>query len=520
MRREDVWAVLEATPRWDLIIVGGGITGAGLFLEATRLGLRVVLFEQRDFAWGTSSRSGKMVHGGLRYLRQGDVRLTWESAREREVLLREAPGLVEPLGFLLPVYSRGERSVLGIGLTLYDLFVRRRHHRYLDADAFTWLAPHVRREGLRGGFCYREAVTDDARLVLRLLADGQRLGGWALNYARVVDLLRDRAGRVVGVAVEDAETGRQVEVRGRVVANATGAWADRLRERVRGTPRLRPLRGVHLIFPAWRFPLAQAIGFFHPVDRRPLYALPWSGATLVGTTDVDHRDDLDTEPAPTPAEVDYLLTALRHTFPHLDLAEGDVVATFAGVRPVIAHGKADPSREPREHAVWFENGLLTVTGGKLTTFRVLAHDALRSVRRVLDVRVPVRRLSLLATAEAAPPEAVEPAAWRRLRGRYGPRAGDLVAEAPEGALQPIEGTPYLWAEIAWALRHDMVVHLDDLLLRRVRVGLLLPDGGLALLPRLKPWCQTWLGWDDNRWEAEVQRYRQTLQRGYRWPRRA
>lgn len=506
--RAQAWNALGGL--WDLVVIGGGITGAGVFREATRLGLRAVLLEGRDFAWGTSSRSGKLVHGGLRYLRQGQFDLTWHATREREELLRSAPGLIRDLGFLFPVYRRWERFLLGLGLTIYDLMTLSWHHRYLDAETFHPLSPHMRGEGLLGGFCYREAETDDARLVLRLIQDGVRDGGLALNYAHVEGLLRARDGTVAGVAVQDGVTGRTAEVKARAVVNATGFWADRLRAQVGGRPRLRPLRGGHLVFPAWRFPLAQAVGFWHPSDGRPLYALPWQGITLVGTTDVDHDQDPDAEPRITPAEVDYLLTALRHQFPDLDLAESDVLSTFAGVRPVVGMGRREPSREPREHVVWVEEGLVTVTGGKLTTFRLLAHDALHALATHLGAVMPGSRLHpcppLLEPVNAEQPADLAPDVWRRLLGYYGAEATAVVAAAAAGELTPIPGTPFLWAEVRWAAAREAVVHLDDLLLRRVRLGLMAPEGGLHLLDRVRPLVQPGLGWDDTRWEVEVQRY--------------
>ncbi len=518
MNREVTWAHVLSRPLWDVVIVGGGITGAGIFRETTQLGLRSVLLEQNDFSWGASSRSGKLVHGGLRYLRQGDIRLTWESAREREKLLRRMPGLVKPVGFLLPVYTPLERVMLGLGLTAYDACVKQRRHHYLPAEEFVWLAPSIRQEGLRGGFRYQEACTDDARLVLRLIREGQRAGGEVLNYASVLALLRCRNGRVKGVVVQDAVSGKTASIQAHVVVNATGAWADRLRGELGKSPRMRPLRGTHLLFPQWRFPLAQAIGFFHPKDGRPLYALPWNNATLVGTTDVDHAAGLDEEPRPTLPEVEYLLTALRHMFPVLELGREDILATFAGVRPVVSHGKANPSRESREHVVWSEEGLVTVTGGKLTTFRLLAQAAMHALRPFLTASAPPEH-GLEPPAAAPWPSDIDEwvGRWERdwLVGRYGAEATIMVSKIPSNVWGHIGNTPYLWGEVLWALQQEMVVHLDDLLLRRVRAGMLLPDGGLSLLPRLRPWCRQWLGWDLSRWEEEVKRYRHILQTVYR-----
>lgn len=533
--RERQWAELDGSS-WDLVVIGGGIVGAGVLREAARLGLRALLLEQRDFGWGTSSRSGRLVHGGLRYLKQGQVSLTWESVRERERLLKDGPGLIEPLAFFLPVYrgSHPGRVIYGFGLELYDRLGGLHAHRYLDRQAFALAVPHIRQEDLQGGFIFRDAQTDDARLVFRVIREAVRHGGTALNYSRVEELIRDGQGRVSGVVVRDVAgesleggngaggaRGRIARVRARAVVNATGAWADRLREQVGGRKRLRPLRGSHLIFPGWRLPLPAAVSLIHPQDGRPLYAFPWEGVTLVGTTDVDHDGDLDQDAAISPQEAAYLMAAVQAAFPRLHLTFADVLASYSGVRPVVGTGKADPSKESREHVLWLEEGLLTVTGGKLTTFRVMALQVLRRLRSLLPQIPPAdSRAPALDPLPARPiklpgwPGMDGEAATLRLAGRYGAEAPALVAEAQAGELVPIEGTPCLWAEVRWAAGHEAVVHLDDLLLRRVRLGLLVEQGAQPLLERLRPLIQPALGWDDRRWAAEVERYQDLWRRAY------
>lgn len=514
--RNEVWERL-AEP-WDLVIVGGGITGAGLLHEAARLGFRAVLLEQRDFAWGTSSRSGKMVHGGLRYLRQGQVRTTWLSVKERERLLRALPGLIRPLGFLWPLYAGDPigRLAAAFGLWIYDAFAGRRAHRYLKPDALRVYVPRLNPEGLRGGYRYLDAVTDDARLVLREIGAAVGRGALALNYARVEGVRQTRTGAVEGVLVRDVLTGREAEVRARAVVNATGAWADRLRGQLGRPPRLRLLRGSHLVLPGWRLPLAQGVILLHPQDHRPLYVLPWEGMVLVGTTDVDHAEDLDAEPRIHPEEFAYLLTALRRAFPDLDLSERDVVATFAGVRAVVGTGRQPPSREPRDHVVWDE-GILTVTGGKLTTFRAMARDALRALRRRLPAPAhPPAPEELESVPE--PPADLDPAVAVRLVGRYGPGILSRWADIPPEDRERIPGTEILWAEVRWAARLEGVVHLDDLLLRRTRLGLCLPEGGLPFLRRHRARLQAMLGWEDTRWAQEVARYRRIWETSYQPPR--
>lgn len=553
--REEAWRA--AAGPWDLVVVGGGITGAGILHEAARLGLRALLVEQRDFAWGTSSRSSKLVHGGLRYLKTGQVGLTRASVQGREQLLAEGPGLIDPLGFLLAQYEGdgAGRLVYGAGLTVYDLLAMQWSHRYTSPQEFQMLAPYISPTGLRGGFQYSDAQTDDARLVLRLIREavagelaaadeGQPVAEpgavLALNYARAEALLRDEAGDLIGVRLRDAAGERTAEARARVVINATGAWADHLRGQVGAESRIRPLRGSHLIFPAWRFPVAQAVSFMHPMDGRPVFAFPWEGVTLVGTTDVDCPPPLASDPCITADEVAYLMAAVTAQFPALDLSLDDVTATFAGIRPVIGSGKADPSDESRDHVIWQENGLLTVTGGKLTTFRQIARQALEQVCPRLGEGSEMVQQQLTRLHDDAPvflpprpldevvPDAgaamslghLSEEARRRLLGRYGNEAAGLVAAAQPGELAAIPGTPALWAELRWSARAEGVAHLDDLLLRRVRLGLLLPHGGADQLPRIRAICQPELGWDDARWEAEEAAYRALIAAAYGLPDRA
>ena len=505
-RRDAHWD--QVAGQWDVLVIGGGITGAGIFREAVRAGLRTLLVEQRDFAWGASGRSSSLVHGGLRYLFKGQLGVTRNAVRGREELLATQPGLVEPIGYLAPDYGRGRtnaawRVAMHVALSLYDRFAGRRRWKYYSADEFRMLAPGIDPHGLRGGFGWSDAQTDDARLVYRVIQDGLAQGGVALNYARADALLRD-GGRVVGAVLHDVAQDRTQEVRARIVINATGAWADRLRGAAGAPEAIRPLRGSHLIFPGWRVPVAQAIAFYHPADGRPISIVPWEGSTRVGTTDLDHDQPLDGEPRISPAEVAYLMAAVTSLFPDLDLGLADVVSTYAGVRPVIGTGKADPSSEARDYAVWEEGGLVTVTGGKLTTFPQAARDTLALIRRRLPDQAP---------AGAPPPDQASPvlhapaASHPRLVGRYGALAPALLAAAHAGEREPIAGTATTWAEVRWAARHEMVVHLDDLLLRRTRLGNLLPQGGEALFPTIGAICRQELGWDAARWEAEAAAYR-------------
>jgi glycerol-3-phosphate dehydrogenase len=534
--RDEAWQALVRGP-WDILVVGGGITGAGIARRAAQAGLRTALVERRDFAWGTSSRSSKLVHGGLRYLAHGQMGVVRDSVAGREALLGAAPGLVEELGFLMPTFrgvSPG-RWMLTAGLWAYDVLAGRRTHRHLSRARMLELVPAIRAEGLTGGFRYGDATTDDARLVLRVLADARAAGAVMLSYAPADRCLRDGSGRVAGVALRDDGpngAGRTAEVTARVVVNATGAAADRLRGDVGKPPRIRPLRGSHLFFPARILPLAQPVGSGHPADRRPVFAYPWDAVTIVGTTDVDEAGDQAHEPRISAAEAAYLEDWLAFEFPSLGLKAELAVASMAGVRPVIGTGKADPSAESREHVVWEEDGLVTVTGGKLTTFDAIARDALHRIGPRLggagkraggalrDGPAPVRKAGPLDVI-VVPPDVIgqnlEEAAMRRLVGRHGRETGQAIVAAGSGETAPIEGTRDRWLDIRWAARSEAVVHLDDLLLRRVRLGLQLPEGGAAVLGRVRSIAQPELGWDDSRWAAEEAAYQRLWATAYAPP---
>jgi glycerol-3-phosphate dehydrogenase len=562
----DMQITQERQAKWDalsqpyeVLVIGGGIVGAGILRAAAQTGLRALLVEAHDFASGTSSRSSKMVHGGLRYLSSGRLKLTLESVRERQRLLSQGGGLVSPLEILLISY-RGDRPpgwVFNLGLMVYDTLALKWAHESKSALEIEALCPQVQQQRLASGFRFYDAQTDDARLVLRVLEEGLLAGGAALNYARVEGLLRTRNGRVVGAQVRDMLSGQTAEVCASVVINATGAWADELRAHVGRTPRLRRLRGSHLFFPHAKFPIRQSVSFLHPADRRPVFAFPWEGVTLVGTTDVDLSADMQTDPRISPGEMAYLMQAVDAVFDCLELTPADVLSTLSGVRSVLDTGKADPSQEARDEVLWNEDGLVTITGGKLTMYCRMAQDTMRFIRPLISSSPPpsgegremkfrqgegafpprppgegsetkfrrgegksCRALDLLdeaAFTALAQDYALPPALQLRLLGRYGLHAADLLRHAQPEELQPVGSSPTLWAELRWAAGHESVVHLDDLLLRRTRLGLLLPEGARAQLPLIRRLCQPELGWDDITWETEEAAYVQLWQRAYSPP---
>ncbi len=514
--RDEIWSRLDQ--KWDLIVVGGGITGAGILGEAVRHGKKVLLLEAQDFSSGTSSRSTKLVHGGLRYLRQGQFLVTRKSVRERERLMDEGVGLINPLGFSLTKFPGDQmpKWMYGVGLAMYDALAWKWAHERQSRDEIIARVPPLAGSDVQGGYRYFDAQTDDSRLVLRVLREAVRQGGTAINYARAEKLLRTADGTVKGVVVRDVAPGasRTAEVQAKVVINATGAWADDLRGELGQPKRLRKIRGSHLTFRADRLPLPEAVSLLHPRDHRAVFAIPWEGVSIFGTTDVDHGS-LDEEPAISQAETEYLLEAVQRAFPGAEITERDIISTWSGVRPVIDTGKADPSKESREHAIWKEDGLLTITGGKLTTFAVMARDALGEAEEELGELGERTRVLAANPEEIAWPSSLSEADRVRLLGRFGPEIGAIVADAKE--CRHIDGSIALWSELRHAAREEGCVTLSDLLLRRVRLGLLLPNGGLDHVAEIRRIAQPELGWDDARWEREEASYRTTWRKAYGLP---
>jgi glycerol-3-phosphate dehydrogenase len=498
---------------WDMIVIGGGITGAGILREAARLGLKALLVERRDFAAGTSSHSSKLIHGGLRYFVQGQIRMMWESVQARQHLLRDGPPLVSSIGYVHTIYQ-GDRItpfIFETGIRAYALLHGHlKVHRRMDPSAIGLYVPGFSQKGLRAIFTFDESQTDDARLVLRVLREATDRGAVALNYTSASGLLRDERGHVNGILAQDPEDPEPVSLQARVVVNATGAWADSLRRQIDAPAHIRPMRGSHLVIPGWRLRLGQITSFFHPENGRPVYCVPWKGVVLVGTTDVDQEMlGEGQEPHPSAEEIHFLLRGLQARFPTLDLSWRDIQAVFAGLRPVADVRTSDPTKASREHMILYESGLLTVAGGKLTTFHTMALAAFEKLREHLP-QLPKSRVDSSALdplpdlPRDLPLDSHLALDWL---SRYGENSLDfLCAASPlERAHLHHEHSASL-ADFRWVARQEAVRHLDDLLLRRTRLGLTAPSGGAAFLPRLRPILQEELNWTDSQWDGEVARY--------------
>ncbi len=509
--------------RYDMVVVGGGITGAGIFLRAAAMGLSVLLLEQNDFAWGTSSRSSKMVHGGLRYLKEGKLLMTRDSVKERQRLLTIFPGLVEPLEFIMPVYKGHgpSKPLMGLGLSLYSIMALEKQHKGLNRAQTEATVPFINTRNLTGGFIFGDAQVDDARLVLRIISQGLDLGGAARNYTRVCAVNRDNRNRVAGVTAQDTDTGKTMEISAPVVINATGAFAEELHPSPEKGLHIRPLRGSHLIFPDQSIPGNRVVSFVHPRDKRPVFIFPWEGCAVLGTTDVDHGHGLNTEPVIQREEAAYLLEGAAFAMPGLNLDPKTCIASMAGVRPVLSHGGTNASKESREHVVWEDQGLVTVTGGKLTTFNLLARDAIKAAKNYLPAGSkmvdPLAGPGITPKVSTSAPSApsLSSADRRRLYGRYGNGATAIIQSGHD--LSHLGTTATLWAELAFAAEHEQVRHLSDLLLRRTRLGILLPQGAKEHLKAVESICKPFLKWDDQRWHQEKQDYLTHWSRHYSSP---
>ena len=504
---------------FDVLVVGGGITGAGVALDAAARGLRTALVERHDFAAGTSSKSSKLVHGGFRYLQQREFRLVYEALYERQRVLENAPHLVRVLPFLVPVLRHGGvidrrlARLLGTALWAYDvtggLRIGKRHARVSIDDAVAHM-PTIARERLAGAYVLYDAQADDARLTLAIARTAATRGAVVVNYTRVVEFAK-HGGRVVGARVE--VDGDVLDVRARCVVNATGVWADDVRTLDEGAQAasIRPAKGVHITLP-WN-KVRNDIAAIVPVaaDGRTVFVVPWGDFTYVGTTDTEYDGPLD-DPACTTADVAYLLGALNGIVRE-PLGPADVTGTWAGLRPLLtgAH-RARTADLSRRHAVRVSpSGVVTVTGGKLTTYRRMAADAVDAAAKGLGRSVgrsPTKRLRLVGgegfEAESEPDH---------LAGRYGTEAGavlDLVRADPALGEPLVPGLPYLNAEAVYAVRHEMARTLSDVLDRRTRARLLDRDAAETAAPAVAALVASDLGWSDEQIAAEVAAYRASI----------
>ncbi len=536
----------------DVLVVGGGIVGAGIARDAARRGLSVALVERSDLASGTSSRSSKLVHGGLRYLETYEFSLVFESVSERRILMDVAPHLVNPLGFLFPVYkdSRTKLAVLNAGMWLYDglaLFRSPKRHRKLKPAEVESAEPGLRREGLKGAPLYYDCATDDARLTVEVALDAADAGATVATWAEVLSFLSDEQGRVTGATVKNVRTGATKEVHAKAVVNATGPWTDRTLALGGKQPRtlLRRTKGVHIVVDAAKLPVSHAIVCFHPSDDRVLFVIPWGDRSYVGTTDTDFDGD-PSEVYATRDDVAYLLAAANAYFPEHQLTESDVISTWAGLRPLISPPDTGvkASQVSREHEILIgENGLITIAGGKLTTFRRMAGEVVDTVVRLLRLssalphglgesrtdRMPLPGAvgwpadddpsSIERRVIAAACGRIDGATAKNLTATYGTAAlsvAALCAGDPSLATPLAEGRPEILAQVDWAVTRELASTVADVMIRRTQLYYRDHDQGLGAALAVADRMGELIGWSSSEKKRALAAYEAEVEASRRW----
>ena len=522
----------------DVLVIGGGITGAGIARDAALRGFRVALVEKGDFGSGTSSHSSRLIHGGIRYLEHRDFRLVFEASRERRVLLHIAPHLVRPLPFVFPVY-RGSRVPgwkLRAGMWLYDALAAFRNvktHRWLSPKQVRKAEPALKDRGLTGAALYWDAQTDDARLVLATAQSAARAGAQMANYAEVTSLLTPD-GRVRGATVRDVLSGETRTVRALVVVNAGGPWVDALRrmDDPEAPPLLRPTKGAHVAVPRRRIGNERAITLFSPIDGRVMFVLPWGDLSYIGTTDTD-ADAYPDAVRVTAADVTYLLRSANAAFPEAHLSPNDVVSVWVGLRPLLGQDPgASPAQVSREHrVVESAQGLITIAGGKLTTYRVMARDVVDRVAarlheldgRPVAPRAPTDRLPLPGgeaaeldvLRETARARGVSDATARHLVASYGSEMAAVLnlVDRDRSLGEPVAlGRPEIWAEVAHAVEREMALRVQDVLVRRLHLFYEFDQQGTAVAAPVAQRMKKLLGWDEIREAEELVDYFKLVER--------
>ncbi len=516
MTREEMLQQLDDhSHTWDMIVIGGGATGLGTAVEAASRGYRTLLLEQDDFAKGTSSRSTKLIHGGVRYLQQGNVALVLEALHERGLLVGNAPHLVHDLAFVVPLYDWWEGPFYGIGLKMYDVMAGRLGlgpSRSLSRTETLEHLPTVEPKGLRGGVIYHDAQFDDARLAISLALTLADLGNVPLNYLPVTGLVKE-GGLITGVTARDEETGREYRLRARVVINATGVFTDRVRhmDEPLAAPVIAPSQGVHLVLDRAFLPGDSAIMIPHTADGRVLFAVPWHGRVVVGTTDTPVAT-VSLEPRPLQEEIDFLLAhAARYLTSHP--TRDDILSAFAGLRPLVHPGDGEKTAAiSREHAVLISaSGLVTITGGKWTTYRKMGEDTVNQAAAVagLDSRPSVTAdLHIHGWQKGSTPEAP-----LDVYGAEAEAVKMLAVENPAWGEPLHPRLPYSAREVVWAVRHEWARTIEDVLARRTRALILDARASMDVAPKVAELMARELGRDETWQRAQVEKFCE-LARGY------
>lgn len=508
--------VRSKTTPWDMVIIGGGATGVGVAVDAASRGYEVLLLEQNDFGKGTSSRSTKLVHGGVRYLEQGNIPLVMEALKERGLLRQNAPHLVHDLPFIVPNYDWWEAPFYGMGLKVYDLLAGKfgfGKSRILSKEEILKELPTIKTEGLRGGVIYYDGQFDDSRLLINLVSTGIESGATMLNYTSVIGLVKDDEGYIDAVTVRDVETGAEFFVKGKVVVNATGAFTDGVRKLAdeQVSPMIAPSQGIHLVFPRSLMPGSSAIMVPHTSDGRVMFAIPWHDHVLVGTTDTP-IDAPTLEPKPFEQEINFILETASKYLARPPLRE-EVLSVFVGIRPLVkAAGAGSTAALSRDHTIHIDNsGLLTICGGKWTTYRKMAEDGVDHALTLakLDEKPCVtKNLKIHGSNGNETDEG--PLSF------YGSDVAKILALSkaePKLAEQLDEALPHIAAQVIWAVRFEMARTVEDFLARRVRALFLNSASAMRMAPKVAALMAAELG-KDEQWQKEQVRQFTELAKQY------
>ncbi len=520
----------------ELLIVGGGITGAGIALDAASRGLKVILVEKGDFGGGTSSASSKLIHGGIRYLKNRDFKLVFEALHERGLLLKLAPGLVKPLPFLIPVYDGGFKDIkklllwalspekttmmelvkaplaLRMAVTLYDLLAGRmkiKNHRILSRNEVLEAEPLLNPASLKGGGIYWDAFGVDYRLTLAVVKKAREYGAICLNYTEAVEFGRNGGGFVA--RVRDKLRGGEFTINAKKIVIASGPWADLVRERAGIKNRmLRPTKGSHIVLPRERLNIRNAV-VMEAADGRLTFAIPWDEVVIVGTTEIEYHEDPD-EVRATKKEVDYLLDVVNKYFPSVNVDYRDIVTTYSGIRPLINVTGLKATDVTREHRIVEDKGIITILGGKLTTYRVMAKDVVDRIsnKECITHTVPLKEEYML-------PLDFDDDIAEHLRQTYDRKEIDRILKlARDKTLKEriLSDKPYIWAEINFAVEKEFAVKLIDVMIRRLGLFFKSPDREIA--ERIAVHMGKLLGWSEERTAREVEEYLREVEKSKKW----
>ncbi|MBI4854191.1 MAG: glycerol-3-phosphate dehydrogenase/oxidase [Acidobacteria bacterium] len=529
---------------FDILIIGGGITGVGAAQDAASRGLKVALIERGDYAIGTSSRSSKLIHGGLRYLAQGNFRVTYESCAERALLQDLAPHLVKPLSFLVPIYRLGHGLMVFTGLWLYDIVSmvkNSRFHQRVSAKKACEMVPMLESQGLHLGFLYHDCQTNDSRLVMEVIKSAASYNAISCNYLEASDLIKEQ-NFVVGAKAKDLITGQEISIRAKQVINATGVWLDKMcqADEPQSNSKVRPAKGVHITIARSRIPSQQALLFESAYnDKRSLFFIPWYEGIIIGTTDTDFKGNIDS-PLASDEDIKYIIESTNKVFPHAKLTNKDILSSYAGLRPLIDEGSKSTKDISREHRIFESNsGLISIAGGKLTTYRLMANQLMDVVLKSMKVRNLIKEINPTITDKIFlsgftpnknPVKLLQTLTWPKARKLgiddsvadhlvedYGTNVEEIlsiVKEQPDLSALLTPTLPFIQAEVIYCVRAEQATHLDDFLVRRSRIAFLSADQGVSVASSVAHLMGQELNWSQSKIETELHRYKESFATQY------